>query len=424
MRTAHRRGIGLVVILAVTAVSVEREVNIAIDAPLVAEHQVIVHPASPLVVARLSSDYVASDAGCASSLSAAGLERFFADRVGPVVGHDSPRIIDLGVGRYLWLLQDTFTDYSGNAASMVGSQYANSTAMVQDGSCFTVLERGTPDHAASFEPGTGDSFDRFFWPAGGSVTGDVLSLFWIEIIRDPALIDPIDGANVHPQRTWLATYDVHTLQRLTFVPAPDESVSPIYGFDVVDDGAFSYLFGNTFAENLALEGGFASGPHSATSMWLARVPRGRLDMHPQYRTADGWSSRRADAVPISTRYWTENAMHPVHIGGRWLAVTKVDGFLGRDLVVDIAAEPWGPWTTITTAPATARGDPGDMVTYAPLPLPWLDPNGGLIVGLSQIDVAWQNHNGGDPARYRPRYLSLDLTAATTAMDALVRPDER
>ena len=408
MRTARRCGLAVIIILTVTAVSIEHETNIAIDAPPLAQAPIETRPADPAVVARLADEYVATDAGCAATTTSEGLEQFFAERVGPIVGHDSPRIIRLDSDRWLWLLQDSFTDYAGNASSMVGSQYTNSTALLQEGSCFTVLERGTDQHAESFEPGNGESFDRFFWPAGGTVENGLLRVFWIEIIRDPPLTEAIDGVNVHPRRTWLATYDAGTLRRISFVPAPDPGVSPVYGFDVVDDGDFSYLFGNSFQQNLSIEGGYANGPHSATSMWLARVPRGRLDLHPQYRTATGWSALHSDAVPISTRYWTENAMHPVLMDGRWLAVTKVDGFLGSDLVVDAAADPWGPWTQITSVAATPRGDPTDIVTYAPLPLPWLDPDGALIVGLSQIDVAWQNHDGGDPARYRPRYLAIGL----------------
>ena len=417
MRTLLRRSLALAIIGTTVGHTIVHETNIAQDAPPLSNRPRLTLPAQPEVVAQLSSDYVATDAGCASDDGATGLEEFFSDRVGPIIGFDSPRVMTLDAHRNLWLLQDAFVDYPGNAGSMVGAQYTNSTALLQDGLCFTVLQRGTTDTARSFDPGVGESFDRFFWPAGGSVDGDVLRVFWIEIARDAALPDPMDGANVHPLGTWLATYDVHTLQRRRFERAPNSGVSPIYGFDVVDDGAYSYLFGNSFAENLSLEGGYANGPHSATSMWLARVPRGRLDVKPEYRTSTGWSADPRSAVPISRRYWTENAMHPVLIDGRWVAVTKADGFLGADIVVDTAPDPWGPWTTVATAPATPRGDPADMVTYAPIPMPWLDHNGDVVVGLSQIDVAWQTHDGGDPARYRPRFFAITIDGGTSSVPA-------
>ncbi|MCU1389753.1 MAG: hypothetical protein JWL72_3091 [Ilumatobacteraceae bacterium] len=367
-------------------------------------------PKPAVAAAAYSHDYIATDAGCATDLSADGLESFFSARVGPVIGHDSPRVIPLGGQRFLWLLQDTFIDYTGRAATMSAGQYISSTALVQDGRCFTALQRGTTAAVLSFDPGTGESFNDFFWPAGGSVNGSTLSLFWIEIIRDPVPADPLDGSNVHPVKTWLATYDVQSLQRLSFVPAPNPGVAPIYGFAVADDGDYSYLFGNSFVENLSREGGYKNGPHSATKMWLARVPRGRLDAVPEYRTATAWSADPAAAVAISSRFFTENAMRPVVIDGHWYSVTKPDAFLGSTVVIDTADAPWGPWTTVVTMPALPRGNTVGMVTYSPILMPWLDPSGDLIVDLSQIDIGWEQHNGGDPTRYRPRLFTVPTHA--------------
>ena len=67
-----------------------------------------------------------------------------------------------------------------------------------------------------------------------------------------------------------------TLARLAFYPAPDPGVTPIYGYAVASNATHTYLFGNTFEQNMVREGGFWSGRHSATRMYLARVPRGML----------------------------------------------------------------------------------------------------------------------------------------------------
>ena len=408
---SHVRGRAIEVLLGavlaggLTGMFVVQETNFAVDAPIVVGER---QPARS-VERLLSPDYVTSDAGCLEDRSAQGLDQFFAAAVGPVIGHDSPRILPLGGKRALWIAQDPFVDNAGTAAQMIQAQYMNSAVFVQDGNCFTTVVRGTPETSLSFEPGDGESFDRFFWPAGGSVDGATIKMFWTEMHRDPVPADPLDGVNVHPVATWLATYDLQSLQRLSFVKAPNSGVQPVYGFDVVDDGDYSYLFGNSFAQNLSLEGGYSNGPHTGTKMWLARVPRGQLQRPPEYRTADGWSSVPSDAVAISSRYWTENEMRPVLIGGRWLSVTKVDGFLGNELVVDSAEHPWGPWTQVSARPAAPRGSPDGLVTYAPIPMPWLDRNGELIVGLSQIDIQWPSHNGGDPARYRPHYFDIPLT---------------
>lgn len=364
-------------------------------------------PASPPVSA-LAADYVVTDVGCADDLGAAALERFFSHRLGPVLGFDSPRVYPLGDNRWLWALQDTFIDYAGTANRMIEGQYTNSTMLLQVGRCFQQIQRGTQDRAWSFEPGTGESHDHFFWPAGGDVVGDTFQLFWTEMIRDPRPTDPMDGAEIHPIRTWLAVYDLATLARRSFQLAPSAGVRPITGFDVVAGGdGYTYLFGNSFLQNLSLEGGYAHGPHSATLETLARVPAGDLDTPIEHWTGRGWSMDAAHAAPISSRFWTENIMHPMRLddglgGAVWASVTKQDGFIGSNLVLDTAPHLWGPWTTVCVTAATPRGTIGGIVTYAPIVLPWRDPTTGMpIVMLSQIDTGWQSHDGGDPSLYRP-----------------------
>ncbi len=375
----------------------------AVERASVATQQAVrLDPPAP----RISVDYVSTDLGCARGVAAAELESFFAGRVGPIIGHDSPRVYPLGDGRFLWLLQDSFVDYAGTAVNLADSDYTHSTALIQQGSCFTMFQRGTRSWAWSFEPGEGEFFQRFFWPVGGAVDGARIRVFWTEIHRDSGPRGPLDGVGWHPVATWLGTYDIKTLQRLDFRLAPNPGVSPVYGFGVTSDGSYSYLFGNSFQQNLALEGGYANGPHSATKMWLARVPDGRLDLAPEYRTATGWSTDQGEAHPISSRYWTENAMMPELINGRWVSTTKIDGYVGSHIAIDVADDPWGPWTTVKTIPAEVRGDPAMMVTYHAIPMPWLDPGGGLIVSLSQNHVDWSD--GGQPDKYRPRYFDVPL----------------
>jgi len=355
---------------------------------------------------KYAPEYLEIPLGCATDSSAGALEELFSASLGPIIGHDSPRVYPLGGGRYLWLLQDTFVDYEGTAALIAEADYTHNSALIQDGSCFTMLQRGSLELARSFEPGDGENLNRFFWPAGGEVDGQTLRIFWTEIARDTIPRGAFDGVGWHPVLTWMATYDAASMKRLDFRLAPNSGVSPIYGFGVTSEGSYSYLFGNSFQQNLALEGGYANGPHTATKMWLARVPRGRLDLVPEYRTSTGWSTDPGAAHPISSRFWIENAMIPVLIDDRWVSATKVDAYLGDQVVIDVAEEPWGPWTTVAEVSAAPRGYPAKMVTYHALLLPWLDPSGGVIVSLSQIHVDWSD--GGQPDRYRPRYFAVPI----------------
>jgi hypothetical protein len=356
---------------------------------------------------NLSHDYVVNDVGCAADTSAAGLNAFFAKAVGPIKGHDEPRITPLDDGRVLWVLQDTFIDYRGDIGAFTGMDYVNNSVLIQDGKCFTMLQGGTATKAESFELGdAGVNFDRFFWPGGSTVTNGKLYQFWIEMNRDYVPMGWLDGLATHPSSTWIATYDLATMKRLDFRPAPNKGATPVYGYAVTDDGDWTYLFGNSDQQNLALEGGYENGPHSATKMYLARVPRGHVMTPPTYWTGAGWSTDPVASVPISDRFFTENIMLPIVMDGRWISATKVDGFTGTSITIDVADNPWGPYTTIKTLLAVPHGDPTGMTTYHAAIIPWLDPSGALILSLSQIPADLSQPSA--LPLYRPQFFTVAI----------------
>jgi hypothetical protein len=360
-------------------------------------------PATAYPTSVTPAGYLATDVGCAAGTSAAALDAFFRERIGPVIGHDYQHVYPLGGDRSLWLFQDTFIDHTGRATRLEQAAFAHNTALVQQGDCFTLLHRGTAAAPTSFEPGTGDEvLSRWFWPLGGELKGGRLQVFWAEMAKtsDPR---PPDGLGWLPVRTWLATYDAATLERASFQPAPAAGVHPIYGYAVASDADHSYLFGNSFDQNLAHQGGYHACPCSATAVYLARVPRGALDQAPEFRTRDGWSADPGAAEPIVDRYRAENPMQPRFVADRWVAVTKVDGYWGDDLAVDVAIAPWGPWTTVSRRSLPPRGGDPLMNTYHAHLMPWT--NGGLVVGVSQnardmLRDAWPR-----PDRYRLQFLS-------------------
>ncbi len=266
-----------------------------------------------------ASGHLATDAGCAAGTSAAALDEFFRARIGPVIGHDYQHVYPLGGDRHLWLFQDTFIDHTGNATRLDQAGFAHNTALLQEGRCFTLLHRGTATAPLSFETGTGESLlSRWFWPLGGETIDGRLHVVWVEMVKtsDPR---PPDGLGWVPAQTWLATYEASTLTRLAFRPAPDAGVEPVYGFAVSSDDAHTYLFGNTFDQNLERQGGYWACPCSATEMYVARVPRGRLDAAPEYHTAAGWSSdagsRRADRRSLPRREPDAAALPGRPVGG-------------------------------------------------------------------------------------------------------------
>jgi hypothetical protein len=359
-----------------------------------------------------SAGYVTTQVGCAGGTGAGALDAFFRQRLGPVVGLDYQHVYPLGGNRYLWLFQDTFVDQPGVANRLEKASFVHNSAMVQNGSCFTLYQRGTAKRPKSFEAGTGEQvLAHWFWPMGGEVADGRLQVFWAEMVKDGHDPGPGDGLGWHPARTWLATYDAKTLARLDFRPATNPGVTPIYGYAVSSDAAYSYLFGNTFEQNLEREGGFGRGPHSGTKMWLARVPRGQLGAAPEYRTASGWSPDSRAAVPIAQRYWVENPMQPRYIDGQWVSATKVDGYWGEELSIDVARDPWGPWTTVARGRVSPRGGDPAMNTYQAHVLPWRDRSGALIVTVSQNARNMLRDAFPHPERYRLAVMLAPWVAA-------------
>ncbi len=355
--------------------------------------------------------HVSTDVGCSRDLSAAALDEFFAARVGPVIGWDYQHVYPLGGNRYLWLFQDTFIDHSNTATTLGNASFAHNSALVQEGNCFRLLHRGTTSRPAPFELGTGTTtLNTWFWPMGGEVHGGRLYVFWAEMRKDDPDPKPPDGLGWHPVATHIAAYDPNTLERLDFRRATSGGASPIYGYAVESDATHTYLFGNTFEQNLSREGGWFNGPHSGTKMFLARVPKGRLLDAPEYWTRTGWTTDRRNAHAFLQRHWSEFPMQPRYMDGQWIASTAVNGYWGDSFELDVANNPWGPWTTIESRPLVPRGADWKMNTYHAHLLPWRDGYGQAVVSVSNnarnmLRDAWPN-----PYRYRPNVLAFPWQA--------------
>jgi hypothetical protein len=351
-------------------------------------------------------EYIHSDWACAPSTDPAALHSFFGQRVGPLLGADYYRAQSLPDGRVVWFVQDAFIDHARTARTLDRSGFAHNAVLVQSGRCFRLWHKGTTGAPSSFEPGAGETVvKRWWWALGSEVEGNILKVFWAEMRKDPARPASAEGLPYAPVRTWIGAYRTTDLKKLWFRPAPDAGVQPIYGYSVASDDTYSYLYGNSYLQDWWREGGFW-GDHSAVHVYLARVPRGRLEAAPEYWAGWGWTPARAEAVPISSRFWTENPMQPRRIGGRWVAVTKEDGFFGDEILVDAAPAPEGPWTTVQRVPVTARGGGDVASTYHAHLAPWRTSNGGLAVTLSNNAWDMPAHGYTNPGLYRPQWLAI------------------
>jgi hypothetical protein len=104
-------------------------------------------------------------------------------------------------------------------------------------------------------------------------------------------------------------------------------------------------------------------------------------------------------------------MQPRFIGDQWVAATKQDGFWGEELYVDVAVDPWGPWTTVSRVLAEPRAGDPLMNTYHAHLMPWLE-NGSLVVTLSQNARDMIEDAFPHPERYRLQFLRSPLVPPT------------
>ncbi len=358
--------------------------------------------------------------------------------LGELGGFDEPTTYTLPDGRELWLVHDAFLDLDGLGGAYFDQAYMQNLAVLIDDTngtqtCVSSLfQRGADGVPAGFELGPDDpahrheTMHRWYWALGGGLDADGhLAVFWQEVVEDrsrDSVRTPQDGIVRHSVGVWLGTYDPVTLERLSFAPAADPGAEPMYGAAVADDaaGGWTYLFGNTLNRDLTLDDGYANGPHSATVNTLARVPLGQYAAAPEYWDGAGWSPRREAAASIHTAGWTEWMMQPILIDGRWVSVTKSDGWWGEELVVQTADQPQGPWRTVYTNPRymprlgpdpeSAFGMGVLQSSYSPVIVPEWSTSTSLAVVISQNGWNWRQVclTADAVPYYWPSILQLDV----------------
>jgi len=358
---------------------------VALTAPLIGVDASTAAP--PIAAPRIA---------CAAGTDPGSLTRRFAGGIGPMVGADYQRAFPLPDGRRLWVFQDAFVRTTSGATRLV-----HNVGLVQSGRCFRLLRAGT---AARPRPwiGAGMTTPRrhWFWPLGGTVAADgTFRLFVAEMAeRGPGYL-----TRTEPVATWIATITLPDLRVVRLRRAPDSGVR-LYGWSVVDSGAFTYLYGHCYRQ---FGWGFLGHAQCAADVKVARVPRGRLDARPTYWTGARWSSRAGRAANIAPRSGPRgearrvNPMQIAFVGGRWIAVTKVDDWFGDRIYLDHAPSPAGPWRTSAVLRAPTLGPASAYNTY------FASFIGGtsrsLTVGLS--NNRW---DGALSSAYRPTFLDVSL----------------
>ena len=94
-------------------------------------------------------------------------------------------------------------------------------------------------------------------------------------------------------------------------------------------------------------------------------------------------------------------MQPRFMDGQWVAATKVDGYWGEDLVIDVANDPWGPWTPVDYFRLQPRGNDPLKNSYHAHLLPYRDKFGSVLIVVSNNARNMLRDAYPRPDRYRP-----------------------
>jgi len=310
------------------------------------------------------------------------------------IGADGGYSIPLPGNRVLWLFGDTLVDPSRRGRLGHNQMVANSLGLQTglDPSTATIrflfgrTRTGAP--AAWFKK----SGRYRVWPGGAIIVGNRVLLFLmrVESARDglgfrvrgtePVLIE---GLEKEPEQ-W----------QVTRMPALDHGRAITLGSaGLVRHEGYIFAYG-------------ASEP-SGQSVYLARWPEsaamsGRL-RQPEWWTAQGWSSE-ADPLPLLPGAGTEFTVH--HDAARRTFIQlQTLGFGDATVAWREAPAPQGPWGA---ASVLYRPHAAGWWIYQGKAHPWL--TGAPLVATYSTNAPNERELASNPARYRPRFLRIDLSA--------------
>ena len=208
-----------------------------------------------------------------------------------LAGADYPHAFALPDGRTLWLFQDAFI---GTDAQLGDDRFAHNAALVQTGNCFELLPATGGDGTSWIGSWVEDELNTWLWPLDAEIGDDGHLWLFLAAVRNERGAGAAIGAE--PLGTWRARYRLPDLELIDLEPAEDAS-NELFGYSIVSDDDWTYLYGHCYRQFDA-DGGFE--PSCSPYVYLARVPRGRLDNQPWYWSEEGWTPDRAKRAPVLT----------------------------------------------------------------------------------------------------------------------------
>ena len=335
------------------------------------------------------------DSFCLPDLTVRSLGTLFDSEPGGIIGADYPRTLELGDGRVLWTFQDA------RVRTPTGTRYVHNIGMLQNGRCFNVLVGGSSSHPEAwlFPEHTAPEF-RWFWPLDAEIGSDgQIYVFSVEMQeRGERYLERAEPGGVFVARFNPSNWNIEWYGR------PANTSSALYGWSIESDDQWTYLFAHCHRQfgYDPVFGGAAHDRSCTQSVTVARVPLGRIFDPPTYWTGDRWSATASQAVSVvrPAGRWTMPSQFVLK-NGRWLAITKIDDWFGREVVVRSAVHPAGPYVEVDRRPAIPKCGNTECNTYFSS---WIE--GQNAGGPDDVLIASLSHNrwNGEPSTvYRPTF---------------------
>jgi hypothetical protein len=320
--------------------------------------------------------------------SPAALQAFFNRRSDLWAGADLTGVVGLPDGRKLWLFGDTqYTAVNGNGSRGALTGFANNSAFIESGGCMRHVtgngaQRAHQSWITPPQPGT------MYWPGGGVVVGNTLSVFLGHLLPAPPFGQLLDRA--------VATFSLPDLRLLGVTPLPFSPSDIGWGASAIpgSDGNV-YIYG-TRRPSCAF--------CFSDDGYVARAPAGSVANAATWTYFDGktWSPNPAAAKPILSGAGAQLSIKPFR--GGWLAISKAADFLSNNIVAWWSPSPTGPWTSFGTIYQTPSYS-AHSYTYMP---DIISTTSTSIVYAFNVGTFSTAESAANASLYGPRFRSFTV----------------
>ncbi len=296
---------------------------------------------------------------------------------------DATYSIPLPDGKTLWLFGDTMINTVDAGGMHPHGGFVRNSAVLQHGSQFTTITRGSRAHPTSFL--TPADPKQWYWPGHGIADGDSIYLFMGKIKQVGTGAWGFAGAGsdlVQLNRSDLS------VQHVTKLPGGDATT---WGASVLRDGAYTYIYG--------MESG--PGPFDRWAK-VARAANGKLGGAWEYWNGSSWTKDSNKAAHIADGVSNSYSVFKTRTG---YAMASQDIFFGTTLYARTAPTPAGPWSDWKVADQGPRKRT-DQISYNALVHPEFTSSGQMLVSWNMNTTDGLLPTPDRANRYRPVFRAV------------------